>query len=214
MSNQRSNDGRMTWGLIIIGFGVLFLLDNLDVLDFGDVIHDYWPLILVLIGFRMILNRSRSKESSQPATSGESVNFSAESAHTDKSTPRNTSAQQSFSESRFIGDTWLKVTSDDFTGGNASSFIGDTHLDFSEVTVKSGERTVHVSGFIGDVKIAPPKKVPFMLNVNTTIGDIRIFENTYEGLVQSRVYKSPDYDAAAARMRIHVSKFIGDVTCW
>lgn len=142
------------------------------------------------------------------------MSIPAESSSASGSTPRNTSSQQSFRESKFIGDTWLKVTTEDFTGGNVSSFIGDTHLDFAETAVKSGERLVHISGFIGDVKIAPPKKVPFMITANTTIGDIRIFENTYEGLVQSRTYKSPEYDTAPARLRIQVSKFIGDVTCW
>jgi len=214
MSNSRSRDGRMTWGLIIVTFGVLFLLDNLHVIRFKDVVFDYWPLILVLIGVRMIISRKRAEDaaSEKPEPSAHRPeNFSASSS---SSSSGSSSSQQYFSESKFIGDTWLKLTTEDFTGGTASSFIGDTHLDFSEVAVKSGEKTVHISGFIGDVKITPPKKVPFMLNVNTTIGDIRIFENVYEGLVQSKVYKSPDYDSAPARIRLQVSKFIGDVTCW
>lgn len=213
MSTSQSHDGRMTWGLIIVAVGILFLLDNLHMLDFGEVISNYWPLILVFIGLRMIIARKRAADETEPSA-GQSAHLSAGQASAGGAAPLNTSSQQSFSESKFIGDTWLKVTSDDFTGGNASSFIGDTHLDFSGVAVKSGEKLVHVSGFIGDVKITPPKNVPFMLNVNTTIGDIRIFENTYEGLLQSRLYKSPDYDAAPARVRIQVSKFIGDVTCW
>ncbi len=212
MSNARARDGRMTWGLIIVSFGVLFLLDNLHVLDFGDFISDYWPLLLVLIGLRMIIARNRNEdtaaEKSEPSAP-RPENFSSSTTSSG-----NSSSQQYFNESKFIGDTWLKLNTEDFTGGTASSFIGDTHLDFSEVSVKSGEKTVHISGFIGDVKITPPKKVPFMLNVNTTIGDIRIFENTYEGLVQSKVYKSPEYDTAPARIRLQVSKFIGDVTCW
>jgi len=212
MSNARSRDGRMTWGLIIVTFGLLFLLDNLHVLDFGNFVSDYWPLILVLIGVRMIISRNRAGDAApeKPEPSApQTENISSSSTASSTS-----SSQQYFSESKFIGDTWLKLATEDFTGGTASSFIGDTHLDFSEVSVKNGEKSVHISGFIGDVKITPPKKVPFMLNVNTTIGDIRIFENTYEGLVQSKLYKSPGYDTAPARIRLQVSKFIGDVTCW
>lgn len=214
MSNSRSRDGRMTWGLIIVSFGVLFLLDNLHVLDFGDVISNYWPLILVLIGIRMIISRNRADDAAPEKSEPSAPRTENPSSSSSSSTSGNSSSQQYFSESKFIGDTWLKLNTDDFTGGTASSFIGDTHLDFSEVSVKNGEKIVHISGFIGDVKITPPKKVPFMLNVNTTIGDIRIFENTYEGLVQSKLYKSPDYDTAPARIRLQVSKFIGDVTCW
>jgi predicted membrane protein len=197
----------MSWGLIIIVIGVLFLLDNLRVLDFGDVVSDYWPLILVIVGLRMILFRKRADETPEQPSGASYIGPPS-------SGSGNSSREQRISESKLIGDTTLKVTSDDFLGGNVSSFIGDDYLDLSEVSVKTGEKVVHLSGFIGDVKINAPKKVPFMLTANATIGDIRIFENKYEGLVQSKTYKSPDYDAATARLRIHVTKFIGDVTCW
>jgi len=206
MSHSRVNGNRMTWGLIIVAFGVLFLLDNLRVLDFGDVVSDYWPLILVFIGLRMIVFPKRAEEVAGKTEVG---------AITDSgSGPSNRSSERHLRESKFIGDTSVKITTDDFLGGSASSFIGDEHIDLSEAAVKSGEKVVHVSGFIGDVKISAPKKVPFMLIANTTIGDIRIFDNKYEGFAQSKTYKAADYDAAPARLRIQVSKFIGDVTLW
>lgn len=37
--------------------GMLLLLDNLDVIDFTDSFGFLWPLILVIIGFKMIRNR-------------------------------------------------------------------------------------------------------------------------------------------------------------
>lgn len=199
MSRSQSDGGRMTWGLIIIALGVLLLLDNLGELDFGDFISTYWPAILVLVGLRMIVFPRPSKVAPSSAT------IDSSSA---------TSSQQQFSESRIFGDISLKMTGDDFMGGHASSFIGDQHLDLSEVAVKSGEKVVHVSGFIGDVRISAPKKVPFMMTANTTLGDIRIFENKYEGFAQSKTYESADYDTASARLRIQVTKFIGDVTLW
>ena len=53
MPQRRSNSG-MFWGAILILIGVLFLLDNFYFLDFGDLIHDFWPLILIAIGVAIL----------------------------------------------------------------------------------------------------------------------------------------------------------------
>jgi len=61
MPTHRDSAGRIFWGLIIILFGVLLLLDQLDKLDFGRVISRYWPLFLILIGlWQLIANNFRN----------------------------------------------------------------------------------------------------------------------------------------------------------
>jgi predicted membrane protein len=47
--------GRIFSGLVIIAIGVIFLLANMDKLDFGDFISTYWPMILILIGVSHLL---------------------------------------------------------------------------------------------------------------------------------------------------------------
>lgn len=42
--------GALTAGTLMIGFGVIFLLSNLDVADFGDIMRRHWPLIIVVVG--------------------------------------------------------------------------------------------------------------------------------------------------------------------
>lgn len=41
--------GRVIIGGLLIFFGLIFTLDNLEVLDAGDI-FDYWPMILIVIG--------------------------------------------------------------------------------------------------------------------------------------------------------------------
>jgi len=55
MSRYRSHQGRVFWGLILILVGVLFLLDHLGGLDFGELISTYWPVILIILGFSMLV---------------------------------------------------------------------------------------------------------------------------------------------------------------
>gem|GEM_PF-4605657 len=55
MSHQTFNDGRsttITWALILIGLGTLFLLINTGVLpDWGES----WPAVLIIIGVAMLI---------------------------------------------------------------------------------------------------------------------------------------------------------------
>jgi predicted membrane protein len=44
------NRGRLLVGFILITLGVLYLLDQNDVLDAGDLIADWWPIVFVVAG--------------------------------------------------------------------------------------------------------------------------------------------------------------------
>lgn len=44
------------WGLVLLIVGVLFMLDNFGVdIDVWDLIGDFWPTILIVIGIKIIL---------------------------------------------------------------------------------------------------------------------------------------------------------------
>lgn len=51
---QRSPASQVVVGLMVIALGVMFLLDNLGLLDFRYSMH-FWPLVLVVIGILKIL---------------------------------------------------------------------------------------------------------------------------------------------------------------
>ncbi len=56
---------RFLWGIILIIIGVLFLLDNFDYSIGG--IEKWWPIILVLIGVRLIFRSPKSKIEDHPS---------------------------------------------------------------------------------------------------------------------------------------------------
>jgi hypothetical protein len=49
--------GMLMTGAILIFIGTLFLLDRIEIADFGDVMRRYWPLILVFIGLPKLFRR-------------------------------------------------------------------------------------------------------------------------------------------------------------
>ena len=52
--------GRLLLGLTVVTLGVLFLLDSAGVLDAGQAIDDFWPLLLVAAGLLTLAERPPS----------------------------------------------------------------------------------------------------------------------------------------------------------
>ena len=196
--------GRKFWGLILVSLGVLLLLDKMNLLDFGEFISNFWPLIFIFIGARMILSRSSRPRSEAtvipPATT------------TWETAPGASFIADSLSENRFIGDFNMRLQSEDFRGGTVSTFIGDFNIDLSNVTIKSGDRYLTFSGFIGDAMLVLPKNLAYAIQANAFVGDFKIFGRRDGGFGLNKTYKSTDYDNAPARLNVRISYFIGDVT--
>ncbi len=55
MSRLKDYQGRIFAGLVIIAIGIIFLLANMDRLDFWDFMATYWPMVLILIGISHLL---------------------------------------------------------------------------------------------------------------------------------------------------------------
>jgi predicted membrane protein len=52
--------GRVLVGLALIGLGTLFLLDRAGTLDAGEVIGDWWPVIIIALGLIQLAESPRS----------------------------------------------------------------------------------------------------------------------------------------------------------
>lgn len=53
------NRGSLFWGLLLMGFGVLLLLDQFDFADFGDIVRTWWPMAIVIVGVSQFLEPAR-----------------------------------------------------------------------------------------------------------------------------------------------------------
>ncbi len=56
--------GSISWGIILILLGGLFLLANFEVISYNDLIR-YWPLILVGLGLKLLADYYSGKKSSK-----------------------------------------------------------------------------------------------------------------------------------------------------
>jgi len=60
-SDKAPAQGSVFWGLLLMGLGGVFLLANFDVIAI-DRIWDFWPVIVIVIGLKMIFDYSRKKD--------------------------------------------------------------------------------------------------------------------------------------------------------
>jgi len=191
MANSRSvpkqESGRIFFGLIVIVVGVLFLLGNLiPGFSVGKFIGQFWPVILILVGFYLILGHRRLRRVE--------ANFSAA------------------SHNRFIGDMKLDLAGREIGEVNSSIFIGDLSLDLSKASLKSGENYVNASLFIGDGIILVPANFIIKIQAKALVGDLK-FERTRDDGVFPRIeYEDEGYSTAERRLLVNANGLIGDLT--
>jgi len=53
--------GSVFWGLGLMALGAIFLLANFDILDY-DRIFDFWPVLIIIVGIKMIFDYSIKKK--------------------------------------------------------------------------------------------------------------------------------------------------------
>src|SRR6266446_2208864 len=97
------------WGVALVTIGVLILLDNLGVADFGEVVGTYWPLLVILWGVSILAGRKTKVPPPSPQ---------ADTAHS------TTTESDLLHESNIFGNVSASVTSQNFKGGSLSTIFG------------------------------------------------------------------------------------------
>ena len=90
--------------------------------------------------------------------------------------------------------------------------IGDIRLDLSQVQLEDGETPFELNALIGDITVLVPADLPVSVAAEVTVGDIRIFRQSADGLGRRLSYQSPGYDTAPRKVRIMAHLLVGDIT--
>jgi len=189
--------------LILITLGVLFLLDNLGVANFGDIISTYWPLILILIGVRIFFRYGRGTAHGNEAQDPGMMTGSSQ-----------PSSASLVNTSSVFGDLDLKINAKDFRGGRISNTFGDMNIDLSEIELAEGEQLLKLDGVFGNLHVLVPKTIELFVTTHSVFGDVRVLGNIKSGFGQEISYASPNYPAANKRLRIVSNQIFGDVKVW
>jgi lia operon protein LiaF len=189
------NRSRLWGGVLLIAVGLLFLLDSMQVADFGDVIRTYWPLILIFFGLRSIIGRSTGH--TEPFAAGpEGRVVSADGLH----------------QSAVFGNLDIRVESRSFAGGSASTVFGELDVDLTAVTAKEGQSLLKLSGVLGGIRVRLPRDMEYAVSMNTVLGGLSVGDQRQDGFSPSLRYQTPGYVHASRTLMITASQVMGEIS--
>jgi lia operon protein LiaF len=190
---------RVWWGVILIVIGLLFLLANTDLWDVRDIVDQFWPLLLIILGVALLLRRGHWASHTRTAPAWKSAEPSA-----------TTGAEERVHSSNVFGDVELRVTSQNFRGGNVSTVFGSVRVDCSSAALAEGESELSMSGVFGEVNLILPKDAAFAVRATTLFGSVSLDGERREGFAPTLVKESPDYVSAPRRLKLRVSQVFGE----
>ena len=141
-------------GLVLTVLGVFFLLDTQDVWDYtiGDIWR-FWPVILILIGAKMLFARRR-----KPSRTANHQHVE------DKSVPGEVNLTSAFGSNRH------RVTDQSLDGGEITSVFGSTEIDLRDASLAGGEATLEVHSVFGRTEIRVPDHWAVDLKATNVLG--------------------------------------------
>jgi lia operon protein LiaF len=200
MANENKSSG-MIWGSILILIGVLFLFQNFDMLDIGDIISTFWPLVLVAIGLKILYDRKSKSEDDF-----ETVKNTVQSTTEDKI------SLDSISRNNVFGDLKLNINSKKFSGGSVSNVFGDIRIDLSKAEVIDNNCKLYVNGVFGSVYIKLPNGVQAKIKANSIAGEMNIKDEFHDGLFGNIKKEETGYSSSAKRIFVSSSIIFGSIT--
>ncbi len=193
------------WGGILLVLGVLLLLENLDVLNIGDAIRDYWPALLILGGIWIIAQggaRSHPAPATASSSRGEHQIFGDINARENA---------EFITYSTVFGDSRITAQSSQFQGGAVSSVFGDCTIDCTAAVFAGGEQVIRISGVFGDIRVILPAGTVYALGAHTMFGSIHAGDIHRDGISSTVSHRPPDYDQAHTKVRLDLSAVFGDI---
>lgn len=114
----------------------------------------------------------------------------------------------------FIGDVHLGQEAWELKPVQISHFIGDSVIDLTRASIPRGETTIHVTAFIGDVKIFIPNDMDVEVRVmaSSFIGDMKVLDRFESGFLRNIRTQTSHYEEAEHKIVVTTSMFIGDIT--
>jgi lia operon protein LiaF len=198
---------KFTFGLFLFIYGGLIILDIFQLVSFtyGDWWR-LWPVSLIGFAFMVIWKKSQFK-----------VTFSSDDDPFDEEEkvqnerPAGGKTKVKVNRGNFIGDVTFNQPNWPLESMRLFNMIGNYYFDISKAYVPEGETPIYLKGWVGDVKMLIPEDIPVDINVEGSIGDIKIYGQKSADIKPNLYYRSPGYDEAEKKLKIIIEFTIGSV---
>lgn len=211
MSHHRNYRGQIFWGLVLVILGVLFLLDQMERLDFGYIISTYWPVILIVIGLSILIeNRFR-----RAGAGLFFIVFGVFFLLAELDVLKYSAWSYIWPSLIIIAGLWLilksglrypmshkfpeirendmdittvfsgmkrRVESQKFRGGKAIAIFGGIEIDFTPAALDENKATIELTAIFGGITIRVPREWKVIVDATPILGAI---EDKHHGLLEA-----------------------------
>jgi len=199
--HHHSHRNAFFWGFILILAGLLFLFNNLDVIEIQDVFSNFWPLILIVIGIYVIFKNYRRIEHDnmkKEFKSGMDV----------------TADKEDVDESNIFGDINVNVKSKNFQRGSVRTVFGKVVVDLTDINIAEGENHFYLNAVFGEIRVKTIKDLAIKVIATNLAGDIDVFGQKRDGLNQRLMYETDNYTQAKSKLILYCNVTFGEIHVW
>jgi predicted membrane protein len=194
-------DRNVITGLIILVVGIVLLLNSIGLIEYNiwRLAGKFWPLILIIIGLIIILEKDKSEPESARQKNGQS-GISEDKAY------HESTAFGLFGDIRIAG---MPEMAGDL---HKNLLIGDIVIDLTGSKLAQGDNQIEVSLLIGDIDIIIPHDYSVSIDLNCLIGSVSGIQRKSDGFAANIRSADDNFLAAPSRLKIHARALIGDIT--
>ena len=171
--------GRNVFGLLLILLGLGFLLDQAEVLNLGDVLGTWWPLILVAVGVAQLYRRAWAEGAILVLFGGVLQAWRLELLPRDAwhylwpiaiiaiglwllSSARGRNAARVQSKDRLdefavLGSVESRNESERFEGGRITALLGNAEIDLTRAKLATEGARLEASAVLGSITLRVPQ---------------------------------------------------------
>ncbi len=195
-------------GFLLILLGFLFLLRNFYHLDVGEVLRTYWPVILVLLGIRLLLKEPSDFSGARDAVPESSTDSAPPFTKTAGASLSGTPLRQHIHE--LFGEIRRNYAGQEIRFLNVTNLLGEIELDFGEARFED-QALVRISNVLGDVKIKMPPAVALEIRSNYLAGSSEILGKKESGFFKNIIHREPVSPSGKTPVQLNISLIIGNI---
>ena len=134
-------------GLIFLTIGIFIIVDDYFYINFYDIWHTFWPIIVIIIGVSLILRRNQTKLDSEKKNDVDFINDFAVFGGGDRS-----------------------VDSQDFKGGKITAIFGGSNINLGNAELAHGKNELDLFVLFGGTEIRVPADWSVQVEVFSILG--------------------------------------------
>jgi lia operon protein LiaF len=178
----------------------MFLMGNLGYVDFtlGRLVADFWPIVLIYIGARMVSTTYGKKVGSTvvPSLSGDAVTLAP--------------GHHWLLARYLLGDLVVKPEGH-IEGGMLQIGLGNLEVDLRKSGPRTGHHTLQCITRVGHLRVLLPRDCEYRVEAFCMAGDVVLGDESKDGIAKRLESVTPGFDTASRRLLIKARAGIGSV---